>query len=213
MKKVMIAIFILLFPLSIKAYECSSADKERLQKLANNISVTLNENDNGTFTATFTGISNEIKIYSFKDNMYFYNNTMLELGEVGINKLKNNANYKFEVYGYSKCYQNNFRTITINTPAINPYYTDNLCQKAKDFSLCQKNVAVDMPYNEFVEKVNEYINDNEKKDIKKDDVKKDEFWDFMDFYNKYYWPTFIVVICVFAVIVILWMKENKKNKL
>lgn len=214
MKKVMIAIFILLFPLSIKAYECSSADKERLQKLANNISVTLNENDNGTFTATFTGVSNEIRIYAQDLNFYYHNVTNNPIGETTVELGKNNVSYLFKVKSNSEiCLMETFKTITINVPAFNPYYKDSICTNAKEFSLCQKNVAVDMSYNDFVEKVSKYINDNKKDDTKTDDVKKDDFWDFMDFYNKYYWPMFIAVISIFVVIVILWMKENKKNKL
>lgn len=210
---ILIVLLVLLFPFHIKAYECTSTDRERLQKLANNIDVTINEQDDGTFIATFTGVSNEIRIYDLNDFVYYYNANYYELGELNIPYLRKNKIYQYKIYGNSVCNDSFFRTITLSIPNINPYYDEEICENAKGYSLCQKYVTVNYDYDEFVEKVTTYINhtkNNDKISIKEDN---NNSFDFLNFYDKYYWPIFIGVVCIFILLVILWIRENKKNRL
>lgn len=214
MRKVIMCL-ILLFPFCIKAYECSDEDRERLQKLANNVSMILEENSDHVFSVTFTGVSKEIRIYNAMNLSYYRNLSNNEIGETTINNLVQNMTYRFEIYSsMNTCIMDKFRVITINVPRINPYYQDDICSEIKEYSLCQKFTPVNLSYDEFVKKINKYKEMNKQREvIKVDNVSEDSYFIFLKFYNKYYWPMFIFVICIFVLLVILWKKESKKNRL
>lgn len=215
MKKVLfiIAILTLAIPIYSKAYQCSNSDMDYYQKLSDNVSPTIEEQENGTFSVIFSGVSKSIRIYNTKNGAYYWNLTPNFIGETRIDGLKLGETYSFEIYSFSEiCLLKKFRIITVNIPNKNPYYNDAICLNAKDYSLCQKWTTIDISYEEFVQKVNDYIKKNE--DIKKDNntIETKKF-DFFTFYQKYYWPTFIGMICILILLLILWFKENKKNKL
>lgn len=214
MKKIIFStlMLIILIPISIDAYECSNADRDRLQILANNVSVTLEEQGNGTFNATFSGLSNELKIYSTTNYLNYYNTLPTTIGETTIKNLKYGKIYQFRLSGYTKCYSNTIKNITVNIPNKNPYYGDEICNNAKDYSLCQKWADVNITYDEFTKKVNEYI-ENNKTNGNNTINQKNKKNNFFEFYEKYYWPTFIGMICILGLLIFLWLKENKKNKL
>lgn len=203
---------ITIFPISIKAYECSNTDRERLQVLANNITVTLEEQENRKNLIIFSGLSNELKIYSETDYANHYNATTNNIGETRIENVKNGKSYQFKVTGYLKCYNTTIRMITVNIPSKNPYYGDEICNEASEYSLCQKWTSVGMTHDEFIKKVNEYIEN--KKDSGKDHTDANNTKNsFFEFYEKFYWPIFVGMICILVLLIFLWIKENKKNKL
>ncbi len=106
------------------------------------------------------------------------------------------------------------KTITINAPNYNPYYNDPICEGLNNLSICQKWSKVELDYEGFVKKVNEYKEKN-KETISKNpntEIQNNKF-DFFDIYNKYYWPTFVGMICLLILLIILWIKQNKKNRL
>lgn len=215
MRRIIFSIVIMvvaMMPMVIDASECSNEDRNRLQNLANNVSVTLVEHDNGTFDATFSGLSNELKIYSTTTYLNYYNTLPTPIGETTIKNLKYGETYQFRLSGYAKCYSNVIKTITVNIPSKNPYYGDEVCNNAKDYSLCQKWADVDISYDEFTKKVNEYI-ENNKKNGNNNTNQNGKKNNFFEFYEKYYWPTFIGMICILGLLIFLWLKENKKNKL
>lgn len=202
-----------LLPIFVKA-ECSNNDKERLQKLANNVTYTIDENVNGTFKVTFAGLSDDVRIFNPRNMGYYRNLSNSKVGEVSIDQLQQGETYQFYVYSATtSCVIDRFRTITINVPNINPYYNDDICKNARNYSLCQKFTEVNLSYDEFVQNVSNYIKENgsQGSTIKPQDTAKP--FNFLKFYKKYYWPTFIGMILIFIVIIILWIKENKKNKL
>lgn len=212
MKKIAFWILtLIIIPNSIKAYECSNTDKERLQKLANNVGIAIEEQNDNKFSATFTGVSKEIEIYNPITYLYNYNVSDDVFGETTINNLKPGNTYKFKIYGYSKCYYETLRTITVNIPTLNKYYDDQICQNAREYALCQKWVTSNLTYEEFTNKVNDYILN---RDSKKDNIDNDnnaKNFDFFQFYEKYYVPTFIAMICILIILILLWIRENKKN--
>lgn len=213
MRKVIMCL-ILLFPFCIKAYECSNTDMERYQKLANNVSFVIEEQENGTFSVVFSGVSKDIRIYNPNSRTYYWNLTPNYIGETRADNLNVGKTYNFEIFTFSDiCLLKKFRIITVNIPNKNPYYEDEICKDASEYSLCQKWTKVDISYNEFVKKVSEYIkNKNNNRENDTDNIKTKTF-DFFEFYERYYWPMFICMICILGVLIILWIKENKKNKL
>lgn len=216
MKKIVFCMISLLFvfPISIEAYECSGEDKERLQALSNNISITLEEQDDGNIGVVFAGVSKSLRILNPQNWMYYRNVSENEIGEVKISDLKQGTTYRFEISSASSvCLMEKFRTITINVPSINPYYNDKVCDNAKEYSLCQKWTTVSISYDEFVKKVNDYISSSNNSDTNIKENTIDKKFDFFTFYEKYYLVTFIGLICTLGILIFLWIKENKKNKL
>lgn len=218
MKRIIFGVVMLMviIPISVNAYECSNEDKERLQDLANNISASLEEQDNDKFSVVFTGVSKQLRIFNPNNWLYYRNITDNEMGEVRIDDLDLGNTYQFQINSATSiCLVEKIRTITVNVPNKNPYYGDEVCNNAKDYSLCQKWTTVNITHDEFVEKVNKYIKDSQntnKNDYNNIDS-NDKNFNFFELYEKYYWPTFIGMICIFGLLVFLWIKENKKNKL
>lgn len=207
--------FIMIFP-TITSALCTGEEKDRLQKFANNITYTLEEvpvADRVYFKATFTGLTKDVSIFNpVAFRYYSYDGSNETTGEVEINGLSSGGTYMFAIYGTGNCSSEKIRTITINTPYYNKYYSDPICEKAKNYSLCQKWVQNDLNYEQFTAKVNEYIKQNTVKPNDNPVVDDDEF-DFLDFYHKYYWPLLIGLMVIFIILIIIWIKQNKKNKL
>lgn len=219
MKKIAFWILtLIIIPNSIKAYECSNTDKERLQKLANNVSVSYEEYENNLYflNVIFSGVSNEITISNDQRHEYliYANLNNSYFGEVKSYGLDSGKNYTFSIYGTKKCIFQKLRTITIQIPSYNIYYKDNVCQNAREYYLCQKWMTANLSYEEFTKKVNDYISirDN-KKENNNDNSNEMKQFDFFQFYEKYYVPTFIMMIFILIILILLWIKENKKNNL
>lgn len=210
-------ISICLFPNLISGLECTNEDKTRLQKLANNITYVLEEyEENGQtyFKVTFTGLSKELRLFNENTLLSFYNFSDNDFGETIVKRIKFGKVYSFTIYGRNSCKFDVIRGITINMPSINNYYNDEVCNNASEYKLCQKWSKVDMSYDEFVSKVTEYKKQqSEINDDNPNIENKDESFNFFDIYNKYYWPTFIGMICLLILLIILWIRQNKKNKL
>lgn len=210
-------ISICLFPSLIEAEECTDKDRTRLQKQADNVTYILEEyeEDGQTyFKTTFSGVSKEIRIYSDRRHFYYYNYSTNPIDEFDIDVYPGTL-YKFTINGSNKCKYTDFRTITINIPYLNQYYNNPVCNGLQNLNVCQRWSNVNLSYEGVTKMVNEY---KEKQNDKKNNTpsntrdEKNNF-DFMKLYNKLYWPTFIGLICVLILLIILWNKENKKNKL
>ncbi len=217
LKKVLFGLIVIIFSCNrVYASECSNEDRVRLQKFADNITYTLEEyEENGEkyFKVIFTGLSKEIRIYSDRRRFYYYNFSDNLFDEVDL-KVYPGKIYQFTINGVNTCKYNDFRTITINIPNYNPYYSDEVCKNTREYKLCQKWTTIDMSYEEFVSKVTKYkkkqqevIDDNP---ISENATNN---FNFLDIYDKYYWPTFIGLICLLILLIILWIRQNKKNRL
>lgn len=199
---------------TVLALECNNDDKERLQKLANNIGVILEEVDNKGelyFNATFTGVAKGLMIISSDDVIYPGVGTDKE---IVINNLSSNTNYNFEIKGsnVNSCFDTTFRKVTLNLPKYNIYYKDQVCNDIPEYSLCQKWNSTDISYDEFLDKVSKYKNN--KKEIKIDkQIEINKKFNFLAFYKKYYWYAFGGLLIILGLLIYFWIKENKRNKL
>lgn len=206
--------FLLVFPIVADATECTGNDRERLQKLANNITIAVeevtDENGNITFAATFAGLSDELIIRSSELNFNSFNVEDYPIGYAKAHGLKQNKVYQYSVEGFDKCYRTIFRNITINTPKYNPYYSEIICENNREFYMCQKWGNFDKTYEEFEKEITEHINSN-KNVIVNDDTNQDDT--FYLLYKKYYWPCLITLIAFLGLLIFLWVRENEKNKL
>ena len=211
-------ISICLFPNLIKAEECTNKDRTRLQKQADNVTYILEEyeEDGQTyFKATFSGVSKEIRIFNNGTLLSYYNLSDDFVNEIVVKRMIPGKKYIYDIYGSNNCFFTSLRKVTVNIPKINKFYNDEVCKGISDYLLCQKFNDLNLEYDEFLNKVNNY---KARKNIKKDNEtisneKNENNFDFLKLYNKLYWPTFIGLICILILLIILWKKENKKNKL
>ena len=79
MKKVLfiIAILTLAIPIYSKAYQCSNSDMDYYQKLSDNVSPTIEEQENGTFSVIFSAIMN-VHITVMHNILYVKNDWIIE---------------------------------------------------------------------------------------------------------------------------------------
>lgn len=204
---------------NINALECNSSDKERLQKLANNISYAIEEyEENGEiyFKATLTGVSKELTIYNGTKLKYYWNTSADYIGEVNIDSIKTNSKIKLELYGNYTCLYDTVREITIVTPGYNRYYGDSICDNASEYKLCQKWYQNDLSYDEFINDVNNYISNKKDNNGNNTGSSYDDYYfdfNFGRFYRLVYFPSLAVTVILIILLIVFWNKENKKNRL
>lgn len=212
-------ISICLIPNIVNALECNTSDKERLQKMANNISVTVEEkaDDNGNvgFIATFTGVSKDLRVFNNRVMAYYRNETNNYIGYFMVQPLYAGNTYEFQVNGNTTCTDYNFRAITITVPNYNPYYKEPICENAKEHKLCQKWMNNNsISYEEFVSEVENYIKGKKKGNNSGQLSLSDQFdFDFGRFYKIVYFPSLIITLILTGLLIYFWSKENKKNRL
>ena len=220
MKKILfcMTMFFTFFPFHVFA-ECSSLDRERLQKMANNISITLDEKDiEGViyFEATVAGVSKEIKLYEQSTFVYYRNITGNSISEIVISNLRQGKIYTYKVVGDNTCKDYNFRTIKLNIPKYNHYYDDPICDDAGAYNLCQKWYDTsNLSYEEFATKVKTYVENNNVGNFKPNDSRQDDkFYSLLEvFSGKYYYIVLFSLIICLLVLICLWIRTNKKNRL
>lgn len=211
---------ICLFSNAVNASNCDTSDKERLQKMANNISITIEEkfdnNGNVNFIATFTGVSKELRVFLPRIATFYYNTTGSYIGSLTVDTLSAGETYTFNIYGDDTCVYTNLRNITIDIPNYNPYYKEPICENAREHKLCQKWINNNgISYEKFISEIENYIKEKEKNNNIVDvPSPNDEFnFDFDKFYRKVYFPSLIITLILMGLLIYLWLKENKKNKL
>lgn len=220
MKRILYGLIIgfCLIPNIVNALECSTADRERLQKLANNISVAIEEyEENGDigFVATFTGVSKDVRIFNNRVMYYYRNDTNDYIGYFTVQPLYVGNVYEFTVNGNTTCVDYNFRTITINVPNYNQYYNDPICENAREYKLCQKWINnSDLSYEKFVSEVTDYIQKHKKANNSGTTSTTEMFYiDLERFYKTVYFPSLVVTLILVGLLIYFWSKKNKKNKL
>lgn len=218
MKRILIILSLLfMFPLTTLAYgECEFQDRERIQKLADNVTYVVVENTdeygkfNGTFKIIFSGVSNEL---IFEDNLgHFYTNYEdYDFGEFFTYDMNQGIKYQTYIYGLNTCKFDKFRTITINLPTYNPYYDNPLCEDAKELSVCSKWGNVNISYDEFAKKVEEYKTTKNHSVIDNNNS-ANENW-LYNLYHNYYWLGLSSMIIILGILIFFWIKEQQKNRL
>lgn len=211
-----IFVSVLFFRFDADALECNSEDKQRLQKLSNNINVTLEEiNNNGNLylNATFTGVAKDLRVFSEQKLVSFYNSSDNFIGEAIVPGLFQGKTYTFIIYGKHTCVFDELRRITINVPVYNQYYNDSICNGLNEYKLCQKWANVDMSYEEFANKVKEY-SETKKTTVNNSENKHNgHYFSFYNFYMKYFIYVLVALVLILSILIRLWIKENKRNQL
>lgn len=213
MKKLikMSLLVMLLIPLKINAY-CKLEDKARYNSLASNIVTSYEYKENNgdvSFDITIHNVHNELIVVDTKTNKRYENN-LNGLSNLVISNLKDGTNYSFKVYAKSgECSYRVFNTLYVSTPKYNKYYSDDVCNGASEYSLCQKWAEIgSMSYEEFKRNVEEYKKPKEEIIIAEEE-KKNWLYIISDFWANYY--LYIIIVAVIILGIIIFFK-NKKNK-
>ena len=208
MKRIfIIVVTLLLFPKIVFA-QCSNSDLARLKKLASNISYVIEEND-GTISVTFTGVSNELAI-SLYNRQYNYSD---ELGEIKFYGMKGGLSYNFDVYGNENCTYNLIKQIDVTISRLNDYYDDPICEQARGYKYCQKWIDKYVDYEELQKGIEQYLNTKPNDGNNNKPSITNAGHDFYYYYNKYYWLALGMSIAILGILIYLWIKQNKKNQL
>lgn len=201
-----------MIPVQTKAIVCSNEKKVRLQTIARNITTnyTYVEQDGSiTFQITLSNIQEGFIVKDTKNNMtYPYRGN-----ELTISNLAANTSYRFDIYTNDiDCDLEVLYSHYVNTPPYNPYYQDEVCIGAEEYTLCQKWTNMKLSYEEFKQTVHKYKQSKVQKEIKEENEEtiKGVYDYILEFYLNYYY----IVLPVFIIggIAIIYY-YNKKNDL
>lgn len=214
MKRVLILISLLiLFPVSVSAYECNDSEQVKLRKIASNVMTSYDyiENDDKViFNVTLTNITNEIYILDTSSGQkYYFNGT----NEITINGYSPNTNIKYLIYPTkNNCTASFLTTKYVNLPYYNKYYKDELCN-GKNYSVCNKWTKVSLTYDEFVKTIDDLNNKKNSEDITIEPTKEKE--SILDIISTFIFDNYLYIIGIGGSIVVILeivRNRNKKNK-
>lgn len=218
-KLLITTVFLFLFVPAIVRAECTYADKNKLNGLANNVKADFKvEEEIEVIRDTFDGEYKEIKlkknvfwgnIYNVTDELRLEitNNVTREKTAYttddaidGVISFKSPDSdrlneYTINVYGGNEdCSESKLRSFNFTLPKNNPYNNFVICEKAPEYYMCQDYVLQDVAYTdgEFIANVKKYIEKRDKKDEPDDKKKKSAFWDFLIKY--WYIPGIVIII-------------------
>lgn len=164
MKRIKVILFVfglLMVMPSIVSAQCNYDEKSRLQALASNLNFSYNyaEIENGinssvNFNITIANTNQELYIVDQTNiKVYYYNN----LSEFTINNYKPGSTIQFIIYGNSgDCKGVELITNYITLPSYNQFYKDSVCNGISEYKLCKRWTKVNLSYDEFLKKVEDY---------------------------------------------------------
>lgn len=209
MKKYLFLFLLLCFPFGVKAY-CDVTNTPRLQKIANNLTFSYDyiEKDDGvTFNVTFYNMNKYLYIVDINNKMtYKFNNN----NSISINGYKDGTKIEYRIYADAMCKDEYLKTIYINLPTYNKYYTDELCKGIESYKYCNKWVSATFTYYDFNQAIKAYKESLiEDEPIITEDTKVSILDEIISFYIKYYIYILPSIIIIF-ILVIVYLK-NKDN--
>ena len=214
MKKIVKIIFlclIIMLPVKIKGY-CTTEDKIRYSNLAKNITTSydfVEKNGNVTFNITIHNVHKDLIVMDTTSGIR-YSSNVKQLNNYTINNLNDGTSYSFNIYASNPdCSYRIYNTLYLTFPKYNKYYNDPVCDGLSDYIYCQKWVDIGgMNYDQFVNLVNDYKEDEEIIINNNTENKKDLIYIIGDFWAKYYLYIAggIILICLPIIII-----KNKRD--
>lgn len=213
MRKKIICLLVIAIAISfpIEAKACSNTELARLKNMAANIAhdYTYQQSGNNvSFTINLRNIRPEIYVYDFIRRTSHYNQESTTW---------DNAPGKTMTYivkaREGACAERTLTTFYITLPQYNRYYTSTICDKAREYTLCDKWYNNnDINEKTFNERVQNYIDSKAKVPTEKE---KDEelTWQekVFEFVSKYYLYILIPLVVVPGTALII-LKKKKASK-
>jgi hypothetical protein len=193
----------------VNAASCEYSELARLKLSASNISISYDyvydiESDDVKFSIRFDNLVNNIFIEDYKGNVYIYNGE----NSLVLNDYEDGNKYKFIIStDTTNCLNKVLNVVYVNLPKYNSFYNDEVCEKAKDYYMCQMWYQHDLTEKEFVAKVEKYLNENNGNNGEKPDEVIDSIISFILEY--YYYFIGLSVIIVLIIIIFFKSKEEE----
>lgn len=207
-----IVLFVLMIlPFQVKGYYCPTETKQRLRKIASNVtfSYTANEkNGKMTFSVTISNLNKEIVVKDIANNrVYKYNNKP----EITLSGFQAGKSYTFRLEAVDQdCNEEPLHVYYANFPFYNAYYKDPVCEDMGHDKLCQKFIKHGLTYEQFVKEIKKHK--EEQKQEEEQPIEKDEEKDLieviLDFISKHYIPIAIGTILLTGIVIFLYKKKN-----
>ena len=196
--------------------ECSNSEITTLKKYAANINFSYDyyiENDTAYFNIIVNNLVPQLYIYDEEtDTDYFFEDTYD--GEFVISGLTKERGEIQILSNLDNCFGEKIGVKNYILPSYNKYYSDNICEKNKEHSLCQKWKKNNFTYEEFKKIMEDYEKTKLPKQEFKEEEKKYEHTlldYFVDFYVKYYYIILSLIIMICIIIMIISARKNKFN--
>ena len=200
---IFVTLIMLMLPLKVSA-KCDYNDFSRIKSLANNVSLSydyIETNEGIMFSITISNMSKEIYIIDrYFGNTYHYNDG----NDIVINEFSAGYSIKFDIYTTNSDCANTFLSSQyINLPSYNYYYKDPLCSGLESHGLCQKWARLELDYEGFKIKINDYKRSLEKEPdppvlVEKTDGIIDHILSFLAS-NYYYILPGIIIVSLFGI--------------
>ena len=167
--------------------------KVSILNLSKNFYIKVSEGNNTIKTITFDSVENGLAYFN-------------------VDNIEETHTYKFDIYtsDNTECSSSLNRSFYLTTPRINEYASYSICNDIPDFYLCQKYVTFeDSGFSDFVEKVEEYKNEENEKEQEKN---KSFFEKLKDFIKDYKIAISISAIIIIGLIVGFIIIKQKRRK-
>lgn len=208
---------ILSSPFAVKA-KCDYKEMSDLRKIASNIQFSYNYYYKSTsgidsevrFKITIANLNPKVFIRDVdKIENYYYKNS----NELIKNDYAPGGSYKFELYTNSdNCRGELLFTRYVALPTYNRFSEDEICNDATEFYLCNKWQKVNISYDEFKNKVNEYKESSKVviEKPKEEPTLKDKILSFI--FEYYYYILLVIIALTSSLLIALIKRENKDFK-
>lgn len=220
MKKIVLILMFLLFPLSANAfYEVTNPNCTI--ELRNEISASVFEiiyssekqieKDVVYYKLLINNIPEELSIKDIDTNIIYKDDFVIDKIAPGSTKI-------FQIYANSKtaCEGLNAYTKTVVIQYYNKYSTSPLCDGNEEYMLCKENSKVSLSLEEFENLMNEYIKNKDKENPIEEEttVEKENFFEvILNFLYDNYITILIAIIIsgTIGIVIILLVKRKKYN--
>ncbi len=208
MRKIIFVVILLFFPLIVNA-ECSKEEISRLKNLASKIETTYDyvENDDGvTFSVTFHNVYKGLKIVDDMGKNYSPSNN--EFSDITISNIIFGGSYSINIVSNSNnCLNQNITKKYYSIPYYNSYYKDELCEKNRAKTVCQKWLNTNsLTYEQFVSNFND--KEQEQTTIQTQTVEENFL---TQLFVKYYYILFGAIILISLTVIIIINRKDRFN--
>lgn len=214
-----LAMIMMTLPSKVSAASlCENRVLSDYKSLASNINIHYTysmKDDKPVFDITISNIYEDIyvvdssknKTYKFKDFTSDY--------ELILKGYSDNQTIKLQFYtSTTGCYGQLLSTRYVTLPNYNEYSSDEVCNGAEEYSLCQRWGAMSLSYEEFVSKVNNYKEGKNKPPIvEEEETKKlslaEIIFKFIGSYYVFLVSGIIIIILIIAAIRNISLRKNQ----
>lgn len=196
--------FVCLFPYDVNA-ECDYQRKAELSRIASNVQVSYNYDQDNNFTVNITNLTDDIYI---KDD---YDVIIEGAGEKNFN-YSDGEKIKYRIFSNdNNCKDEELLTKYVNLPIYNLYSNYDECKMYPEFQYCQKWLSTSITTDQFSKRLNEYVKDNSNsgKSSKTEDNVLDVI---VEFFKNNILILILFSILIFIIIVIILFKKIRSKK-